>query len=278
MYYFIKVAFLWLLSCSAYAISTENFPSNFSITEFPCTTQCFELKNSNTREKIGSLVPDTELKGTYLFKDNLEQTQITIQYAGKYGDALTFNVYDNRGQFLSRFLIEGNPMGGSALNLLLYEIDWSTAKTHISSNPIGTHHSLYKGRYFFGKTALVHLTRPIFSLKTDSQVSIEDREQLFSFLEPNLFAALSAFHCINKPYFEIDPGLRNLQIKTKNFLKNYPYNDQSVDLAQLKSISDILNTRFQEQYQDVVFSYVGKTQKFVEFVCDLIQAHDFLTI
>ncbi len=274
MNYFLKSAFLGLLSTSVYALSAENFPDNFTIKEFKCTTQCFELKSTLNEAPIGSLIPDTEHKGTYLFKDELDQTQITIQYAGNYGEALTFNVYDNQGRFLSRFLSEGNPItGGSIMNFILYELDYHTIKSQIYSNLLGTSHGLYQGGYSYGKQELAHFTRPIFSRNTDSLVRVVDREQLFTLLDPNLFAALSAFDCLNKPRFEIDPQLPKLQTKVKNLVKAYTDKKKFVDLEKLNAISDLLNKRFQEQYQDVVISPAEKIQKFVVFACELVQSH-----
>lgn len=271
---FFKYVSLGLLSCSAYALSSANFPDTFHIKEFKCATQCFELRNTENEELIGLLVPDTEKKGTYLFKDNQEQTQIIIQYAGSYGSALSFNAYDNHGRFLSRFLSQVNHFtDGSIMSLILYELDWHTIKSQIYSNVLGTSHGLYNGGYSYEKPELAHFTRPIFSWKTDSLVRIVDREQLFSVLDPNLFAALAAFDCLTKPNFEIDPEFRKLQTKAKNLFKAYPANKKSIDLKQLQSISDLLNERFQEQYQDVVLSPAEKIQKFVVFVCELVQSH-----
>ena len=269
---FFKSAFLGMLSSSVYALSAENFPDNFAIKEFPCTTQCFELKNTLNEAPIGSLIPDTEHKGTYFFKDELDQTQITIQYAGNYAEALTFNAYDNQGRFLTGFLTESNPVtGGSLLRVTSYELDYLTIKSQIYSDPLGISHGVYKGGYWYGKQKLAHFTRPLFSWKTDSLVKIVDREQLFTSLDPNLFAALSAFDCLNKVTFEIDPQLPKLQTKVKNIAKAYPGKKKSVDLEKLNAISDLLNKRFQEQYQDVVLSTAEKIQKFVVFDCELVQ-------
>lgn len=272
MNFFFKILFLGLFSYSAYAGSLDQLPIDFSIQGFKCDKQCFALENK-AGERLGVLVPSENQKSTYVLKDAQNEPKIIIQNIHRFMDAAYYNVYDAKGPFLFRIVVEPNPIsGGSLYTLLVYELDGNTIKTSIQSNIAGTSHGIYKGSYFFGKDELATLSRPVFTMKTNSQVHIIDREQLFSLWTPPAFAALSAFHSMN-PLVELDTRVKILQTRVKNLPYDATWLKSKITSAQFESIATMLNTRFQEQYQDVNISSEESIQRYVNFACDLVESH-----
>lgn len=264
---------LTLFASTINASSIEQFPNQFSVKEFPCSAiQCFEL-TSATGERLGSLVPDEQKKSTYIYKMEQDKPLFTIQFKGFYLQTPYFNVYDNQGRYLGEVSAEANPLtGGSFFQTVLWELDEKIIKVRFGSNTLGSSHQVYVGATAWSKPSLAKISRPIFSTKTDSDVVILDRSQLFSVIEPDLFAALSAFHSVNRGRVWIDPQLQTMQAKVEKLAQKYSINKQA-DSIQLSMIADILHNRFAEQYQNVVMDSGEKPYKFVEFSCDLIESH-----
>lgn len=269
MKFLFNIVSFFLFSGTVYAGSLDQLPNEFTIQGYKCDRECYELKN-NTGEQLGIMTPAEKQNGTYVLKDSQGQDQIVIQYTSHFLESYFYNVYDSQGRFLNRITIEPSPMVNSLFRLALYELDVKSFKSTIQANPMGTYHSVYTGSSWGPKVA--SLSRPIFSLSRDSKVNIIDREQLFSSLTPELFAALSTFHCFN-PEATQDPVVNTLQTRVKNLVKTYPNSKKiSANTSQLKAISDVINSRFTDQYQGVILG-TEKIEKFVNFACDLVESH-----
>ncbi len=265
-----------LLSFSLYAGSLDSIPDTFNIKEFSCADQqCLEIKNTSTDEKMGTLI-STRHVGTFVFSDAQGQVKTIFKYV--YTSLLTglhyFNVYDDQGRFLSKITSEEHPLAlvYSQWGLGILELDGETFKYLFSSNPTGTYHKFTQGRTAWGKIVLADIHRPLLALNTDSTVTIKQREQLFSLIQPDAFVALSAFYCLNKISLKQDDQIINLKSTVKKLAHTHPIK-RRVTLSQLQAIANRLDTQFQDQYQNVVLSIEEKIQKFVEFSCDLVQSH-----
>lgn len=263
-----------LLSFSLYAEPFNAVPNTFTIKQLPCYgEQCLEINNTNTHERMGTLIPNSNHNGTYIFHDAQGQVKIIFQhiytslFSGYY-----FNVYDQQGRFLSKIASKMNPLVDTQGGLSILDLDAETFKYFFSGNTIGTYHTFIEGKAAWGKTVLADMRRSLRSLDTDSTVTIKQREQLFSLIQPEVFVALSAFYCLNIIFIVYDSQIINLKSLVETLVHTHPIK-QRADLPQLQAIANRLDTLFQAQYQNVILSTEERIQKFVEFSCDLVQSH-----
>lgn len=268
---FLTVIFLTCLSFVSYADALTSIPNTFDIQQYTCTGKCFEVKDAITKARLGRLMPLEQRKTTFIFKDVQDEPQFLIQYIYHYYNETYFNVYDQQGRFLNRITLL-DPFLASSMDLVVYDLDATTPKMRFFNNFIGTYHKVFKGVNAYTGTTLATFTRPYFSRKTDSRVTIVQPEQLYTLIKPELFMALSSVYSLNLGTLERDPSVKRIQDRIYKLKKTYPIK-HAVSLQELNSISELFNQRFQEQYQDVILPPEEKIEKFVDFCCDLIDSH-----
>jgi hypothetical protein len=278
---FLSLILLFSNSLPVLALSADTLPLSFQIKEQKCQGGCFHL--AAQEERMGLLLPAPKKSGTYEFFDAQGQLQVTLKFTRFYWMIMMFDVYDKHRTLVAKLQVTVNHKSGQLQRFDLCSPDNKTILITSVSNLFGTHHTVYVGKSWH---VLAEFTRPLFTWSRDSAVDIIDRAKLVSIVDPNVFAAVLALHCLHNFRIEVDAPdaesapvnkVQSLQEKLKNVAKKIglPEGAPAMTQEQLKAAADILNQRYQEVYDDSFLNEEEKVKQFIDFGCGLVLSHAF---
>lgn len=293
---------LFLNTYMAYAISTSDMPHSFALKQIKCTTGEHCMAVMNKEQIIGTLQPAFDKSHVFYFFDaenhrvaaiKMLNTRSSIRNCGMNYCPIfqDFEIFEKNNHLVAKLELAYDVMQSSFDAFRLYTKDGkhlliSGSHTHVT----GTNSVMYNGLDPDAhKLALI--TRPLFTLSLDSDVTILDRTGLLFTIDPNIFAATLAIYCntslfYDKPKEGLEQNLsleasRRLRKKLQDLAETEGLLDDihaHVSDQAIKAAGNTLTKLYQQTYGDFwddesLFTKEKKLQQLIDLGADLILSH-----
>lgn len=288
-----KILLSLLLLCgyptSALSLSQIEVPDFYYIQEQVCRGGgCFNLLADE--KKISALRPKLRAVGTFEFFDSQNQRQITVRFTGLsqskiiyLGNEYTFDIYGKNRFLIAKLRMHSSIGLVSFLSFELLSPDERIILAHGGANlpSLGARHYVFSGN---SSNVIATLSRPLFTLSRDSEVTVINKQAFFSTEDPNMLAAVLALYCMHDIQMSVDlEGMsrevfHDLQNKLQTTAAAQYDKTLVVTEEQVKAATYLLHQRFRELYDETNLNEEEKIKQLIYFGCDLVQSHSLSPI
>ena len=270
-----------------FSLSSPNMPDSFHIKEQACRGGgCLNLVANE--KKIGALLPKANTLGTFEYVNTDNQRQITIRFTGTrlsdtvyQGNEYTFDVYGKNRVLLGKLIMRSDFGRVAFSSFKLFAPDEQTVLAYGNADlaSLKTKHLVFLKD---STNIIATLSRPLFTLSHDSDVTLIDKQQFFANQDASLLPAILAIYSIHDIQMGVDLPetvsnelFQELQMQVQKTAEaQYPEQaNLPITDAQIKAAAYLLHQRFHEQFDESSLTDEEKIKQFIYFGCDLVASH-----
>ena len=272
---------LLFLCFSVYAFNETTIPDEFSIKNCKNAKNCsFIMIDAN---KQAELYIAHHKPGAFYFFDNTHQKQITLNFRGRnnndfspgYG-IMRFDAIDQQGSVIAKLIIKKREFDVPSV-LKIYNKSGTELLATIDGGlfEFGTEQFLYTKD---NTQMIAKLTRPLWTLSSDSDIKIINKEDLPTELTPNLLMASLTLYCTNFGRIfvnndSISPqSMQILQAKLAEMAagnSGLSLNNSTVSSSEITDANKLLTQSYQQTFKESFYeddTAVGRLEKLTRLI------------
>lgn len=258
------LATLLLLSFgfSARAFNETTLPDKFSIKNCQNVSNCsYMIVNGNKRAE---LLYAHHKPGAFYFFDDAHQKQITFRFRGEnhdqfdfsYGE-MRFDAFDQQDNLIAKLTIQEDSNINYTLNI--YEKNGKDLLVMIDRGVLGTEQIVHAKD---NKHIIAKVTRPLWTLSTNSDITMIDKGILSSELNSNLLIASLQLYSTHFRFTHVDDDILSSQSKQKlhdnlaviaAVVPGLTMDNSTLSTQEIIAASNLLTQHYQQSFGESYF-------------------------